>query len=525
MKKLTFLAFAILSLLLTSSQVFAQAGHWTTYTRANSGLIGDSIVAIAFDADGTPWVAAWQGVAKQTESGWTFYNTPPYMTSNDIWDMDYANGSLWFGHRHGLTAFNGIEWTTYTTTNSGLVHAPVICLAHDALENLWVGTQRGLNAFNRDKVSTFKRENTPAIPYDGFQALATDAANNLWISFIGTAGIVKFPGGNSVNAKYIKQDSIPGFPKGPVYIKSLAVDWNGNLWAGTARHGVVRINESGATVFSKLTTGVMQNDTIHSVAIDGCGNVWVGSKGDACMYDGTTWYSFTKSTGNLPDDHVFKIKADPAGHVWIGTKGGVTVFKPLPDAPELIMPQMNMTMNDDSVLCKWTWECPNITKYWYEIATNEQFAFSTIDTTSPSLMESATKLDTGLENNTTYYWRTRAKNDAGWGPFSPTWIFHVSYPSAVEMGPMMNSRCELMQNYPNPCIDRTTIEFTMRRHQNVCLKLYDILGRECGVLIDKQVGPGSYAMPVDVSALPEGMYVYCLRAGSDVVYRTMHVSR
>src|SRR5688572_11956018 len=100
MKKLTFLAFAITSVLLTSSQILAQEGQWTTYTRANSGLIGDSVTSIAFDGNGTPWVAARQGVAKYDGAGaWTFYNSMTYMPSNDIWDIDYANGSIWFGHR------------------------------------------------------------------------------------------------------------------------------------------------------------------------------------------------------------------------------------------------------------------------------------------------------------------------------------------------------------------------------------------------------------------------------------------
>lgn len=525
MKKLLFLAFAAVHVLpLVTSQIYAQDGIWMTFTRANSGLIGDTITSIAFDGNGAHWVAARQGVAKQTQSGWTFYNTPEYMPSNEIWDIDYANGSLWFAHHDGVTEFNG-TWVTFTSDNSGLVDDPVHHLAHNDQGDLWIATARGLGKYTHDKVwSYYKNENTPAMPYNGIEEFVIDASNTLWMSFISTSGIVKFPNGNSVGAKYIKQDSIPGFPKGAVYIMCLAVDGAGNLWTGTRKQGVIKINESGATVFSKNIPAI-KDSNVHTVAVDKCGNIWIGTDAGAAMFDGSIWIPISVSTGHLPNDTVNTIVVDGAGHIWFGTKGGLTVFKPLPKAPDLVMPLMNMTMNDDSVLCKWTWECPNISKYWFEIATNEQFAFSTIDTTSPSLMESATKLNVDLQNNTTYYWRTRAQNDAGWSPFSDTWVFHVSYPFGVDMGNMMMRRCELMQSYPNPCIDKTTVEFNMPKNENVILEVYDVLGRQC-TRYESRMGPGMCNVSLDCSMLPEnGVYVYRLKAGKDILQRTMHVVR
>jgi hypothetical protein len=367
------------------------------------------------------------------------------------------------------------------------------------------------------------------MPYDGIEALATGIySNDLWMSFIGTAGLVVFPAGSSANAKYIKQDSIPGFPKGAVYIKCLAVadrDHNpGTLWAGTQKNGVVSINEGGATVYSRATTPAIKNDSIHSVAVDKCNNIWIGTEGGAAMYDGSVWYSFTKESGHLPDNYVYYIKANSAGHVWIGTKGGVTEFRPRPQAIDLLSPLMNMTMNDTIVLCKWEWACPNIEKYMFEIATNEQFAFSTVDSTSESLTQTASKLVTGLTNNTTYYWRVRAKNDAGWGPFSDTWVFHVSYPNDVKM--VKNTGYELKYNYPNPCTDGTLIEFATPRFGQVSIKLFDVLGRERGVIFDAMIGAGKYSVLFDVSKLPEsGIYVYRLESGGEIISHAMQVVR
>lgn len=524
------LLFVLFGIWITASAARAQDGVWKTYTRANSELIGDSIMSFDFDWNDSIWVGTWQGVAKQTAATWKPYNTKTYMPSNEIWDIDYVNGSMWFAHHSGLTGFDGTTWTSYDVTNSELVNAPCLHLAHDKNNDLWIATARGLSKYSHDKIWTsYKKENTPAMPYDGIEALATGIySNDLWMSFIGTAGLVLFPGGSSSSAKYIKQDSIPGFPKGAVYIKCLAVDEHGHnpgsLWAGTQRSGVVRISESGATVYSRANTPAIKNDTIRTITLDGCGDLWVGTEGGAAMYNGTTWFSITKASGHLPDDYVYYIKANKTGHVWIGTKGGVVEFKPKPRAIMLGMPEHDMTLNDSTVTCGWERSCPNIEKYMFEIATNEQFAFSTIDSTSESLMLSATKTNTGLANNTTYYWRVRAKNDAGWGPYSDTRVFHVSYPSEVEM--VKNTGYELMQNYPNPCSLTTMIAFEMPRFDDVTIKLYDVLGRERGVIFDGRVGAGRYTVPVDVSKLNEsGIYIYRFESGGEVISHMMQVVR
>src|SRR5690242_705876 len=103
----TALAFAA-TILIAASHLSAQEGIWQTYTRANSGLIGDSVSSITFDQTGTVWLAARQGVAKQVGEGWLFFNTAEYMPSDEIWDMDFTNNRVWSAHRVGITAFDGI---------------------------------------------------------------------------------------------------------------------------------------------------------------------------------------------------------------------------------------------------------------------------------------------------------------------------------------------------------------------------------------------------------------------------------
>ncbi|MCZ7603217.1 MAG: T9SS type A sorting domain-containing protein [Melioribacteraceae bacterium] len=73
------------------------------------------------------------------------------------------------------------------------------------------------------------------------------------------------------------------------------------------------------------------------------------------------------------------------------------------------------------------------------------------------------------------------------------------------------SNFKLYQNYPNPFNPITTIKFTVpgvEIRQAVSLRIYDILGREVAILVDKRIQPGNHEVQFDGSNLSSGMYFY-----------------
>lgn len=73
-----------------------------------------------------------------------------------------------------------------------------------------------------------------------------------------------------------------------------------------------------------------------------------------------------------------------------------------------------------SILDYRTDEIESITNYWFELVTDTvSMANMLRDTT----LIDTTKLQSGLEYGTTYYWRVKAKNQIGWGLFSAWWKF------------------------------------------------------------------------------------------------------
>jgi hypothetical protein len=84
----------------------------------------------------------------------------------------------------------------------------------------------------------------------------------------------------------------------------------------------------------------------------------------------------------------------------------------------------------------------------------------------------------------------------------------------------------LEQNYPNPFNPVTTIKYSIPTSENpllggawgglVTLKVYNVLGREVAVLVNKQQAPGKYEVKFNGSSLASGVYIYRLQAGSFV---------
>jgi len=79
----------------------------------------------------------------------------------------------------------------------------------------------------------------------------------------------------------------------------------------------------------------------------------------------------------------------------------------------------------------------------------------------------------------------------------------------------------LRQNYPNPFNPSTSITFTIPAASFVSLKVFNILGREVGILVSEELRKGIYTRYWDGSGHPGGVYFYRLKAGDFTATRKL----
>ena len=75
---------------------------------------------------------------------------------------------------------------------------------------------------------------------------------------------------------------------------------------------------------------------------------------------------------------------------------------------------------------------------------------------------------------------------------------------------VFNRTFELFQNYPNPFVSSTTIEFFQQEKGFTTLKVYNTVGQEVATLISKYQMPGNYQYIWDASKMSTGVYFYRL---------------
>jgi hypothetical protein len=92
------------------------------------------------------------------------------------------------------------------------------------------------------------------------------------------------------------------------------------------------------------------------------------------------------------------------------------------------------------------------------------------------------------------------------------YVLRTTIPLVGITDPVNNtpSNFELKQNYPNPFNPSTTIEYSIPKGSSVSIRVFDILGKQVGLVADEYKPAGSYSVSYDAGKLASGIYYYSL---------------
>ena len=214
-------------------------------------------------------------------------------------------------------------------------------------------------------------------------------------------------------------------------------------------------------------------------------------------------------TVSLPQQRYYwRVKASNAGGtgefsaVWSFVTG-------FPSAPVLATPPPSSPNVPVPVSFSWV-RAPGGTTYHFQLATNSMFSPTIVDTTG---LADTSIVVGGLQGSRNHIWRVRAVNPIGPGPWSAAITFRTAAVSSVEMVQGGPSDFRLEQNYPNPFNPATIIRFGIPEAGSVTLRVYDLLGREVALLVQRELGAGTYSVQFDASHVSTGTYLYVLTHG------------
>jgi hypothetical protein len=299
--------------------------EWHSFT-TDDGLTSNRVTDLLLDNVGRLWIACGdQGLTLWDGEYWVeIHQQEDGLASDTVTALHLdALDRFWFATPLGITYYDGIRWTTYTTAD-GLPSDEVTSLASDAEGNVWAGTVDGLARFDGQG---WRALPTPSsLGKAEVTALAIDQNDALWVGLRSAepdAPLLArargedwelFGSRNGLAAQWISSlaftaDGAPAF--------ALADDQGTVGGLGMLKGKEWQISTS----FDALT-----DVSVHDIAVDGSGTMWLATSRGVAYRTDQTWMALTTEHG-LASDSVNTVLATPDGDVYMGTDSGLSLYR------------------------------------------------------------------------------------------------------------------------------------------------------------------------------------------------------
>ncbi len=258
-----------------------------------------------------------RGIAMFDNINWAFYDSTviPEVWMSNSFDIDTL-GNIWLSSVNGVIKFDGINTTTYNTSNSILNANSYGFFAVDKKNNVWVATSN-ISNLNLNRIYTFS--NGSWIQYTDSLSLIAAKSYRL---YIGKDNKKYFYKNNSDVYLFddITWSVVPDSGFQSLNISAFVVDTASNLWSSTSNASGCYVREYDGTTIHDWQSSIcsIKDDYGIGVEIDSAGNKWLLSESGLSRYDGITFTDMTPfQTTHWPSFE--DILIDKNQNVWVGS--------------------------------------------------------------------------------------------------------------------------------------------------------------------------------------------------------------
>ena len=302
---------------------------FTNFTSAD-GLVDDNVTCGTYQGNGILWFGTQNGISKFDGVNWTNFTTftDSNLISNTITAIKITNnGDLWVGTDFGLCKYADSVWTCFTTSD-GLGDDRIKYIEQSADGRIWIGEYDGLSIYDGSNWTTYNLSD--GLPFGGIQYITFDNNDDAWLGS-GFGGFIHFDHTNFT--VYNANDGLLNN-----IVNGIAIDSQNKKWVGSSSGISIFDNQNLWEKNYTMMYLLPPPDTLNPVmdlVFDSQNLLWVGIyvdyllDGGVAMYNGYNWVDFNMSDG-LIGPVISDLIIDDQDQVWVATSSGISKITEVP---------------------------------------------------------------------------------------------------------------------------------------------------------------------------------------------------
>lgn len=328
MKKVV--AFILVFVLGSSMPIYGLADRVSNqYSRLNSLLSVDKVVEVYPTKEGVWIVTGGGGLAfVDGQDQWRTYQKTPYGLSNNYINcmtID-SNGNAYFGTNSGVNVFKTDgQWEQYYMNNNAIYGETVTSLTADEEGGVWHGvTNYGAYYIDAEGKRTNYHPMNSQIPSTDITQIALDEEGGVWFAmhpnYSDVGGIAYLDAGGEWTLYNSNNSKLPSNRVNDIYVAT-----DGRVWIGTI-NGLATLKDGEWMTYKKSS---FMEYFVKSIAEDPQGNIYAATWGDGLLKVDTsgTLTEYKATNTPIPNNYIYDVAVETDGTLWLSTNLGVTEIK------------------------------------------------------------------------------------------------------------------------------------------------------------------------------------------------------